>query len=131
MVSTDPIADMLTRIRNAIAVNRYEVEVPYSRLKSNIAAELAKSGFIVSVKEDGKEHLKNLIITLNKPGTSAKITSINRVSKPGRRVYSKVEEIPSVKNGRGLMLLSTSKGIMTGEEAQAANLGGELICKVY
>ncbi len=133
MVSTDPISDMLTRIRNAINVNKTEVTMPYSRLKETVARELAKAKFLSDVKvEDGElAHLKKLIIVINEPGTNARITEIERLSKPGRRVYTGADEIPQVKNGRGMVIISTSRGVMTGTEATKQRLGGELICKVY
>lgn len=131
MVSTDPIADMLTRIRNAIAVNKHEVRVPYSKIKETIATQLAESGFIGKVTVDGEGIAKYLIITLAQPGKNANITLIERISKPGRRMYVKANEIPTVKRGRGVVIVSTSQGIMTGSDATSKNLGGELICKVY
>jgi len=131
MVSTDPIADMLTRIRNAILVNKNQVSVPYSSIKAKIAGELVKNGYIDSVKEDGKAQLKSLSIVIHKTGTSPRINEITRISKPGRRIYSKVDSIPIVKSGRGVVLISTSRGIMTGRDAVAAKLGGEVICEVY
>lgn len=133
MVSTDPISDMLTRIRNAILVNKTEVTMPYSRLKETVARELVKSKFINKVKvEDGElPHLKKLTVTINEPGTNARITEIERLSKPGRRVYAGADEIPKVKSGRGVVIVSTSRGVMSGTEASKQRLGGELICKVY
>ena len=131
MVSSDPVADMLSRIRNAIAVNRHSIELPHSKLKETIATQLQKSGFINDVKVVSDKPFKNLAITINQPGVNAVITHVERVSKPGRRMYVKANDIPRVKNGRGIVIISTSKGIMTGEEATKAKLGGELICKVY
>lgn len=131
MVSTDPIADMLTRIRNAVAVNKHQVLVPYSKMKVTVLDVLKGSNFInnYSVTGEGKE--KHIVVIINDPDTNARITSIDRVSTPGRRVYTPVAAIPRVKYGRGIVVVSTSKGVMTGSEAKKSGLGGELICKVY
>ena len=131
MVSTDPIADMLTRIRNAIMVRKTEVVMPYSRIKEAVARLLADNAFISKVAVDGEGINKHLIITINSNDQNASITEIQRMSKPGRRQYVNVEGIPDVKRGRGIVIVSTSKGLMTGVEARKARLGGELICKVY
>lgn len=129
--STDPIADMLTRIRNAIAVGKNEVSLPHSVLKATVAKELAKAGYLHNVKVvDGKPR-PTLHIVINEAGSNATITEIHRMSKPGRRMYAAAREIPRVKSGRGIVLVSTSKGVMTGQQAVKARLGGELICKVY
>ena len=131
MVLTDPIADMLSRIRNAISVNRKVVNVPYSKLKETLANKLKESNFIDDVKVEGEGVSKSLIITINAEGTNARITSLERVSKPGRRAYAKANEIPRVKNGRGIIFVSTSQGVLTGREAAKRRLGGELIFRVY
>lgn len=132
MVSTDPISDMLTRIRNAILVNKNSVEVPHSKQKLTIANELKSSGFIHDVQvTENASNRKVINVIINDELTNPKITKLERVSKPGRRIYSKANKIPRVKNGRGLIIVSTSKGIMTGDEAIKQKLGGELICKVY
>ncbi len=129
--SSDPIADLLTRIRNAILVSKHEVRVPSSKLKETVARQLKKSGYIAAVDVEKTSPRNTLIITINEPGTNAKITEIARVSKPGRRVYAGANDIPRVKSGRGVILISTSKGVMTGQEAIKQRLGGELLCKVY
>lgn len=131
LVSTDPIADMLSRIRNAIAVNKQQVSLPHSKVKETIARILADNGFINSVEVQEDNGLKTLVITINGDDESAKITEINRLSRPGRRMYVKSPAVPTVKRGRGIVVISTSHGIMTGHEASAKNLGGELICEVY
>lgn len=131
MVSTDPISDMLTRIRNAIAVGKSEVSLPHSRVKQSVAELLQKSGFINEVKADGEGIDKKIRIKINGEDENAKITKISRMSRPGRRLYARANEIPVVKQGRGLVIVSTSKGIMTGDEAKKAKVGGELICQVY
>jgi len=132
MTSTDPIADMLTRIRNAIAVRKSEVTLPHSNLKESVANILKDSNFIDSVAVEGdKPGFKSLRLTINGEGTNARITEISRLSTPGRRLYSSATEIPIVKRGRGIVIISTSKGMMNGKDAQKQQLGGELICKVY
>lgn len=129
--STDPIADLLTRIRNAAAVGKTEVRVPTSKLKKVVAEQLQKNGYLAEVREEEGKPRGTLVITINKPGQNAAFTEITRVSKPGRRVYSKASEMPRVKSGRGIVLVSTSKGVMTGDEAIKKRLGGELLLKVY
>lgn len=131
MVSTDPIADMLTRIRNAVAVNKHQVLVPYSKMKVTVLDVLKNSSFIKNYSVSGEGKDKHIIVLINDPDTNARITSIDRVSTPGRRVYTSVSDIPRVKYGRGIVVVSTSKGVMTGAEAKKSGLGGELICKVY
>lgn len=131
VISTDPIADMLTRIRNAIAVNSTSTSMPHSNLKETVARILVDNKFIesVDVTEDGGR--KTLTITISPQDQPAKITEIKRLSRPGRRMYVKSPALPTVKRGRGLVVVSTSSGIMTGAQAKAKNLGGELICEVY
>lgn len=130
-VSTDPIADMLSRLRNAIAVNSRQVSMPHSKVKETVAKILASNGFLESVETKDDNGRKILVININPEDETAKITEINRLSKPGRRVYVKSAAVPTVKRGRGMVVISTSSGIMTGKEAQAKKLGGELICEVY
>ncbi len=129
--STDPIADMLTRIRNAGMVGKNEVRLPSSKLKVTVAEQLKKAGYLQSVKVEKAKPQDELIITIFEDGRNPVFTEIERVSKPGRRVYAGAGDIPKVKNGRGIVLVSTSKGVMTGVEAIKQRLGGELICKVY
>ena len=131
MQSTDPVADLLTRIRNAIAIGKNEVRVPSSRLKETVAKVLVKSGYLSSAKVEKSQPQDELVILINREGENPTITEISRVSKPGRRVYARASEIPRVKSGRGVMIVSTSKGVMTGREAVREHLGGELICEVY
>jgi small subunit ribosomal protein S8 len=131
MVSTDPVSDMLTRIRNAIAVGKSEVSMPHSTIKQSVAELLKKSGFLNEVKVEGEGIDKKVVIQINSDDENAKITEISRLSRPGRRLYAKAKDIPVVKQGRGMVIISTSKGIMTGDEAKKAKVGGELICKVY
>ena len=130
-VSTDPIADMLTRIRNAVAVRKHNVTMPHSKVKEAVAKILKQSGFIDDVAVAKATVGKTLEITINQDGTNARITEISRLSRPGRRQYVGSESIPTVKRGRGVVVISTSKGIMTGTDAKKKGIGGELICKVY
>jgi small subunit ribosomal protein S8 len=131
MVSTDPIADMLTRIRNAIAVQKRQVTMPHSNIKQTVAEVLVNDGFLTKVEVTGEGGFRTLVVTINNENTNAKITEIHRLSKPGRRMYAPAKAIPTVKYGRGIVVISTSKGIMDGATAKKAGLGGELICKVY
>jgi small subunit ribosomal protein S8 len=131
MLSTDPIADMLTRIRNAIAVRKQEVLLPHSKSKEAVAKLLKQSGFITEVHVTDATIGKTLKLVINDDSANAAITEIVRVSKPGRRYYVSAKEIPVVKRGRGIVIVSTSKGMMTGQDAKKAGIGGELICKVY
>lgn len=131
IVSTDPIADMLTRIRNAINVRKSEVSMPHSKVKEAVATLLKQSGFVADVKVSDATIGKTLTVTINAEGENARITEIARLSKPGRRYYVNSKEIPVVKRGRGLVIVSTSKGMMTGTDAKKQGVGGELICKVY
>ena len=129
--STDQIADLLTRIRNAVQVRKNEILVPTSKLKVGVAEVLAKNGYITSyeVIEGAPRGMLKLVI--NEPGETAKINEITKVSKPGRRVYSSADDIPTVKSGRGMIIISTSKGLMTGREAKKNRLGGEILVKVW
>lgn len=131
MVSTDPVADMLTRIRNAINVKKSEVSMPHSKLKQSVAELLKTSGFLNEVKVVDATVGKVLKIVINSAGQNARITEIVRLSKPGRREYKGAKEIPTVMRGRGIVIVSTSKGLMTGADAKKHGVGGELICKVY
>ena len=129
--STDPIADLLTRIRNAALVGKTEVRVPTSKLKKVVAEQLVKNKYLADVKQEEGKPRGTLVVTLAKDGENCPITEIARVSKPGRRVYVAAADIPKVKQGRGIVLISTSKGVMTGGEAVKQKLGGELLLKVY
>lgn len=129
--TTDPIADMLTRIRNAIAARKNEVSVPHSKIKESVAKLLCDNNFIDDVAVDKATVGKIIRINLNPQNSAARITEIERISTPGRRHYASAAEIPKVKQGRGIVIVSTSKGLMTGTDAQKSKIGGELICKVY
>lgn len=129
--TTDPIADMLTRIRNAILVRKHEVTLPHSNIKEAVAKLLKESNFVDGVSVEKAPVGKTLTVKINDESSNARITEIVRLSKPGRRYYVNAQEIPVVKRGRGLVIISTSKGVMTGDNARAEKVGGELICKVY
>ena len=127
---TDPIADMLTRIRNANALNHSQVRVPYSKAKAAIADVLKDSGYIedVALVNEPKTEIE---LTLRKGSSKSRISELHRVSKPGRRVYVASNEVPRVLRGRGIAIVSTSSGIMTDHKAREAGIGGELMCKVW
>lgn len=131
MVMTDPIADMLTRIRNANQERHETVNVPGSKMKIKIAEILKEEGFIkdFTIEEDGVK--KTIVITLKYNGNERVITGLRRISKPGLRIYAKVDEVPKVLNGLGIAILSTSKGVMTDKEARAQKVGGEVIAYVW
>ncbi len=131
--TTDPIADMLTRIRNAILVRKHEVSLPHSAIKEGVARLLKENNFVdsVSVNDNVDAPGKTLTVKINSETSSARISEIVRLSKPGRRFYVNSKEIPVVKRGRGIVIISTSKGLMTGDKAKTEHIGGELICKVY
>lgn len=129
--TTDPIADLLTRIRNAVLVGKNEIRVPSSKLKVVVANELKKANYLNDVKVEDAKPRDTLVITINEPGQTSNINQIEKVSKPGRRVYVASRDIPRVKSGRGMVLVSTSRGVMPGHKARAEKLGGELILKVY
>ncbi|MEO5627636.1 MAG: 30S ribosomal protein S8 [Candidatus Saccharimonadales bacterium] len=131
MVSTDPIADMLTRVRNAINVRKTVVTMPHSKVKESVARLLKENNFIDEVNVKDATVGKSLTLTINSETSNARITEISRLSKPGRRYYVSADNIPVVKRGRGLVIVSTSKGMMTGDKARKQRIGGELICKVY
>jgi small subunit ribosomal protein S8 len=128
---TDPIADMLTRIRNAIRARHSRVDIPSSNLKVGIAMILKEEGYIGSYKisEDGKKKALRLNLRYGSDGESV-ISVLERVSKPGRRVYVGVDEVPRILGGMGVTILTTSKGLMTGKKARKAGLGGEVLCNV-
>ncbi len=130
MVSTDPISDMLTRVRNGASVRKESVAMPHSKVKEAVARILSTHRFVGAVKVVDGVIGKQLVIDLNTTGNTY-ITEVTRLSKPGRRLYASADAIPTVKGGRGIVVISTSKGIMSGTDAKKQRLGGELICKVY
>src|SRR6185312_2274234 len=127
---TDPISDMLTRIRNAAATRKSEVVMPYSKLKHNLANILHKEGYVAGVKvREGA--LKELEITLKYDGSESVLTDFKRISKPGQRIYVPMDRIPRANGGLGITILSTSKGLMTDKEARKQKYGGEVICQIW
>ncbi len=132
MQITDTIADMLTRIRNANSAKHDSVDVPASNMKKAIAQILVDEGYISSftVTEDGKQGMINIVLKYG-PNKSQVITGLRRVSKPGLRIYTNVEDMPKVMKGLGIAILSTSKGIMTDKQARSANVGGEVLAFVW
>ena len=128
---TDPIADMLTRIRNILMVGKPEVIVPYSKIKEQIANVLHREGYILSYRVDGNDHKKNIVMQLKYVDGKPAISSLKRISKSGHRVYSGKEDIPVVLDGLGITILSTSQGLMTGYESYKKGIGGEVLCEIY
>ncbi len=131
-VVTDTIADMLTRIRNAVQMRYVEVKVPASNIKKEIARILKEEGFINDYKIDSDNAQGTIILTLKYTDKKESvITGLKRISKPGLRVYAKSDEIPKVLNGLGIAIISTSKGIMTDKEARKEKLGGEVLAYIW
>ncbi|MCA9191236.1 MAG: 30S ribosomal protein S8 [Planctomycetales bacterium] len=128
---TDPIADMLTRIRNAVRVERPYVDVPLSRVKLGVADVLKREGYIWDFKEVEAEPIKQLRLELKYgPNGERVIQTIKRVSKPGKRVFSKSRDLRPVLNGLGISIISTSSGVVSDREARQKNIGGEVLCEV-
>jgi small subunit ribosomal protein S8 len=132
MTMTDPIADMLTRIRNANVVKHETVDVPASNMKKELSRILLEEGFIrgYDVIEDGKQGIIRIQLKYGQTGERV-ISGLKRISKPGMRVYADKHEVPRVLNGLGISIISTSKGILTDKQARKANVGGEVICYVW
>ena len=135
MTTSDPIADMLARVRNALLVKHTSVSIPSSKMKVAIAKILKEEGYIddYRVVNDGK--FQSLVMSLKYVGDAkyqrAVITDLKRVSKPGRRIYTSVKDIPWVRSGMGIAVLSTPKGVLTGQQARRLNVGGEVLCYVW
>ena len=129
---TDPIADMLTRVRNAIAANHPRVDVPGSKLKLEVARILKEEGYINNyvTKGEGVKYVIRIFLRYDAKGTSS-ITHLSRVSRPGRRVFVGAAEIPRVLGGYGVNIVSTSKGLMSGKNARKENVGGEILAEIY
>ncbi len=129
---TDPISDMLTQIRNALAVKKPEVILPFSKLKSNLASAMEKAGWVGEVSADGEGAFKKLRLKLKYDERGLPmISGLLRVSKPGQRIYTRSKTIPRSPLGNGTAIISTSRGLMTSAEAHKAKLGGELICQIW
>ena len=131
MSLSDPIGDMLARIKNALMRNHSKVILPSSNFKIKIAEVLKSEGYIIDYKIDEKEKKKNLEIHLKYNLGNPVINSIERISKPGRRIFSSAESLPKINNGLGIAIVSTPKGVMTDIDARKQNIGGEIICKVF
>ena len=125
---TDPITDMLNRIRNAQAVSHKTVTIPFSKIKLEIAKILEKQGFITGLEKKGRTTKKTIEVTLKYPSV---MLGLRRVSRPGQRIYAGSKEIRSSKGKYGLVIVSTPKGLMTGGDARKNNLGGEVICEIW
>ena len=132
MVVTDTISDMLTTIRNGLLLSKEFVCTPSSKLKLNILKVLQEEGYIASFKENEiQKGIKEIKITLSYINGHSSIKLISRISKPGRRVYSKLKDLPSYFKGYGVTIVSTSKGVMTDKKARVSNLSGEILCQVF
>lgn len=132
MTMTDPIADMLTRIRNAYTVGHERVDIPGSKVKRAIADILAQEGFIADYQwiEDGKQGVIRIFLKYG-PGKRRVIQGLKRISRPGRRIYARKDQIPRVLGGLGVAVLSTSRGIMSDKQARAQGIGGEVLCYIW
>ena len=131
MSLSDPIGDMIARIKNAQMRNHKKVELPSSNFKVKIAEILKSEGFIIDYKIEENEKKQNLIIMLKYNYGNPVINSIERVSKPGRRIFSSADSLPKINNGLGIAIISTPKGVMTDVNARKQKIGGEIICKVF
>ena len=132
MVLTDTIADMLTTIRNGLLVQKEKVQTPFSKVKSNVLKVLTEEGYIKGYKIINEtKAIKKIEIILSYINGHPSIKKISKVSKPGRKVYTKIKKLPSYYNGYGVTIVSTSKGIMTDKKARRSNLGGEILCQVF
>ncbi len=127
----DTVGDFIIQLKNAGMVGKSEVALPYSKLKHAIADVLKKEGYVAEVASDGKAAKKQLIVSLKYDGGTHSIAGVKRISKPGRRLYTKATEIYPVKFGKGRIILSTPAGILTGEEARKQNVGGEQLFKIW
>lgn len=127
----DPIGDMIIRLKNASAVQKESIAVPYSKLKEAVALSLKKAGFVEEVSKEGDGAEKMLVISLRYLGGSAMIRGVQRISKPGRRLYAAVTDIHPVKYGKGALILSTPRGILTDSEARKLRAGGETLFKIW
>tara|TARA_Y100000996_G_C22186519_1_gene505122 strand:+ start:76 stop:474 length:399 start_codon:yes stop_codon:yes gene_type:complete len=132
MTLVDPVGDMLTRIRNGQMRSLNNIEIPFSNFRTKILDVLKKEGYIINyVISDNKNTIKSILVKLKYYDGQPVIKEIKRISKPGRRVYSRANSIPRVMNGLGLAILSTPKGVMSDTEARKNNVGGEIICRIF
>ena len=130
-MTTDPIADIIIRIKNAHMARHDKVTVPYSKMKKAIADILLKEGYVSAVEVEEGKPFSNLVVALKYIGKLPAINDVKRLSKPGRRLYAPVNKLPRALGGYGITIISTSKGVMTDKEARKANLGGELLCQIW
>ena len=131
MSLSDPIGDMIARIKNAQVRNHKKVQLPSSKFKVKIAEVLKSEGYIIDYKVSQESNKSHLEISLKYNSGNPVISSIQRVSKPGRRIFSRAESLPKINNGLGIAIISTPKGVMTDIDARKQKIGGEIICKVY
>ena len=131
MSLSDPIGDMLARIKNSQTRSQKKVEMPSSKFKTKIAEVLKEEGFIIDYKVEEIDKKQNLVILLKYNFGNPVISTIERVSKPGRRIFSSAESLPKINNGLGIAIISTPKGVMTDVNARKQKIGGEIICKVF
>ena len=131
MSLSDPIGDMLARIKNSQIRSQKKVEMPSSKFKTKIAAVLKEEGFIIDYKVEENDKKQNLVIVLKYNFGNPVINTIERVSKPGRRIFSSAQSLPKINNGLGIAIVSTPKGVMTDIDARKQKIGGEIICKVF
>lgn len=127
----DPIGDLLTRIRNAYLARILEVKIPYSKIKFDISKILKKNKYIADFEFVEEDNKKSIMLTLNNVRTTKYVPTLKRISKPGQRIYLWSSDIKKSRNGQGIYILSTPKGVVTGYEARSLNVGGELLCEVY
>lgn len=128
---TDPIADMLARIKNALLAQHQEVSIPHSKIKEAIAQILVDNDYVDSMKVEQQAPQSVLVLKLGYQGKLAKINGVRRVSSPGRRLYATADRIPVTLNGYGITIISTSKGVLIDKDARKQNVGGELLCQVW
>ncbi len=131
MSLSDPIGDMLARLKNSQMRNHKKIELPSSKFKAKIAEILKSEGYIIDYEIKSEENKSNLHISLKYSSGNPVISSIERVSKPGRRIFSRADSLPKVNNGLGIAIISTPKGVMTDIDARKQKVGGEIICKVF
>lgn len=128
---TDPISDLLCRLRNAVRAQHPDLTLPHSRLKENIAHVFQREGFLEAVSVEGTTSKKSIRLRLKYSGKKSVIEGLRRMSSPGRRVYATSASIPKVRGGLGVVVVSTSAGVLTDREARKRNLGGELLCSIW
>jgi len=132
MALSDPLGDLLTRIRNGQKAGKLEIDSPASNLRKNVLDVLKREGFIQHYEHyDVRQGVRNVKVTLKYHDGTPVIRNIKRVSKPGRRIYARIKDLPRVYNGLGISILSTPRGVMSDAEARAANVGGEVLCQIF